>query len=174
MTTPGITLVVYETMYGCTRDVARAVADGCAAGGEARLVEVSELVTGDAAGLFDGVTLLVVGGPTHAFSMSRPGTRHDATKYGRTISRTGVREWLATLTVPTGLPVAAFCTKLDSPLSGSAARAIAQRLRRLGGRLVVPAQDFYVKGSAPVLVGSELERARAWGAALVAAVPSAR
>ncbi len=176
MTTPGITLVVYETMYGCTRDVAQAVADGCGAtgAGDVRLVEVSTLVAGDAAGLFDGVALLVVGGPTHAFSMTRPGTRQDAGKYGRTISQTGVREWLATLTVPTGLPVAAFCTKLESPLSGSAARSIAQRLRRLGGRLVVPAKDFSVKGTTPVLLPGEVERARAWGASLVAAVPSAR
>ena len=159
------TLVVYETMYGRTRDVAQAVADGCGGGGDVRLVEVGEL----AAGLPDDVTLLVVGGPTHAFSMTRPGTRRDAGKYGRTISQTGVREWLAALTLPAGLPVAAFCTKLDSPLSGSAARAIAQRLRKLGGRLVVPAKDFYVKGTEPVLLPGELDRARAWGAALVVA-----
>lgn len=163
------TVVVYETMYGTTRDVARAVAEGCGGAGEVTLAEVGELTA-----LPEGVTLLVVGGPTHAFSMSRPGTRRDARKYGRTLSQTGVREWLATLTLPAGLPVAAFCTKLDSPLSGSAARAIAQRLRRLGGRLVVPAADFHVRGTQPVLVDGELERARAWGAALVAAPPSAR
>jgi hypothetical protein len=162
------TVVVYETMYGRTRDVAQAVADGCGAGGEVRLVEVGELAAGGAAALPDDVTLLVVGGPTHAFSMSRPGTRRDAGKYGRTISQTGVREWLAALTVPAGLPVAAFATKLDSPLSGSAARSIAQRLRRLGGTLVVPAKDFYVKGTQPVLLPGELDRARAWGASLVA------
>jgi hypothetical protein len=160
------TLVVYETMYGRTRDVAQAVAQGCEAGGDVRLVEVGELGTG--AALPDDVTLLVVGGPTHAFSMTRPGTRHDAAKYGRVISRTGVREWLAAVTVPAGLPVAAFGTKLDSPLSGSAARAIAQRLRRRGGRLVAPAKDFYVRGTEPVLLAGELDRARAWGEALAA------
>lgn len=168
------TVVVYETMYGTTRDVARAIAEGCGAAGEVTLVEVGELVAGASAALPDGTTLLVVGGPTHAFSMSRPGTRRDARTYGRPISQTGVREWLATLSLPAGLPVAAYCTKLDSPLSGSAARAIAQRLRRLGGRLVAPATDFHVRGAQPVLADGELERARAWGASLVAAPPSAR
>lgn len=165
-------LVVYETMYGRTRDVAQAVALGCESGGEVRLVEVTELAGAAADGaLPDDVTLLVVGGPTHAFSMTRPNTRRDAAKYGATVSRTGVREWLATVRLPAGLPVAAFCTKLDSPLSGSAARAIAQRLRKLGGTLVVPPKDFYVRGTQPVLLDGELEAARAWGASLV--VPAA-
>lgn len=162
------TVVVYETMYGCTRDVARSIAAGCETGDPVRAVEVSELVGLADPALPGDVTLLVVGGPTHAFGMSRPGTRQDAARYGTVISRTGVREWLALLTLPAGLPVAAFCTKLDSPLSGSAARAIAQRLRRLGGRLVVPPKDFHVHGTRPVLQDGEVDAARAWGAALVA------
>ena len=169
------TLVVFETMYGRTRDVAQSVAIGCESGGAVSAVEVTELVAGDAQGaLPDGVALLVVGGPTHAFGMTRPNTRRDAAKYGATVSRTGVREWLETLALPPGLPVAAFCTKLDSPLSGSAARSIGQRLRRLGGRLVVPPKDFYVRGTQPVLLDGELDRARAWGASLVAPVTAGR
>ncbi|HEY0119321.1 MAG TPA: flavodoxin/nitric oxide synthase [Cellulomonas sp.] len=169
------TLIVYETMYGRTRDVAQSVALGCESGGAVRTVEVSELVEGESGGALPGaVTLLVVGGPTHAFSMTRPNTRRDAARYGTPISRTGVREWLETLTLPAGLPVAAFGTKLDSPLSGSAARAIGQRLRKLGGRLVVPTKDFYVRGTTPVLLAGELDAARAWGAALVAQVAPGR
>jgi hypothetical protein len=161
------TLVVYETMYGRTRDIAQSVAIGCEVGGAVRTVEVSELVEGDVRALPDDVTLLVVGGPTHAFGMSRPGTRRDARKYGTVVSRSGVREWLEHLSLPAGLPVASFGTKLDSPLSGSAARAIGQRLRRAGGVLVVPAKDFRVRGTLPVLLEGELDAARAWGAALV-------
>ncbi len=169
------TLVVYETMYGRTRDIARSLATGCESGGAVRAVEVSELVEGDSRGaLPDDVTLLVVGGPTHAFSMSRPGTRRDAAKYGTTVSRTGVREWLETLALPAGLPVAAFCTKLDSPLSGSAARSIGQRLRKLGGRLVVPAKDFHVRGTQAVLFDGELDAAHAGGAALGAQAAAGR
>ena len=169
------TLVVFETMYGRTRDVAQSVAIGCEAGGDARAVAVTELVGDPAHGVLpDDVTLLVVGGPTHAFGMTRPNTRRDAAKYGPTVSRTGVREWLETLALPAGLPVAAFGTKLDSPLSGSSARAIAKRLRALGGRLVVPARDFYVRGTQPVLLDGELDAARAWGASLAASASAAR
>lgn len=168
------TLVVYESMFGATRDVAHAVAEGLAAAGPVRVMEVTDLVGGPQAGaLPDDLTLLVVGGPTHAFGMSRPGTRADAEKkYGPVISHTGVREWLEHLELPAGLVTAAFGTKLSSPLSGSAARGIGLRLRRLGGRLLLPPKDFYVPGT-PGLVAGELDAARAWGV-LVATAAVAR
>jgi hypothetical protein len=46
------------------------------------------------------VDLLVVGGPTHAFGMSRPGTRQSAAQQsqrGLVSARTGLREWLGRL-----------------------------------------------------------------------------
>lgn len=162
-------LVVYETMFGTTRDVALAVAAALGPEDGVRAVEVTELVEGGTrGGLPDGTELLVVGGPTHAFGMTRPGSRRDAARYGEVISRTGVREWLETLALPAGQPVAAFGTKLASPLSGSAARAIGSRLRRLGGTLVAPPHDFFVRGSTPAIVDGQLDAARDWGASLAA------
>ena len=40
--------------------------------------------------------LLVVGAPTHAFSLSRPGTREEAVRQGAPAehARTGIPEWL--------------------------------------------------------------------------------
>jgi hypothetical protein len=164
-------LVVYESMFGNTRDVATAIGEGLAAAGPVRVVEVGAFIDGPDGGVVPAdVTLLVVGGPTHAFGMSRPGSRRDAEKkYGPTISRTGVREWLDGLKLPKGLAVAAFDTKLSSPLSGSAARGIAQRLRRLGGVLVLPAQDFYAPGTTGLIEG-QLDGAQAWGAQLATAL----
>src|SRR5262245_35825089 len=65
------TLVVYESMYGNTRKVAEAVAGEMV---DAHAVQVSAI---------DGEELanagrVVVGGPTHAFGMSRPSTRVQA------------------------------------------------------------------------------------------------
>lgn len=163
-------LVVYESMYGSTRAVAEAVGAGLTeAEVPARVVEVGDLAAEQAGnGLPADVTLLVVGGPTHAFSMSRETTRADAAKEapsGHVISeRTGVREWIDHLRLPGHLPVATFDTKVAKPaLPGSAARAAAKRLRALGGHEVVPPHSFKVNGKADGLVDGELDAARAWG-----------
>lgn len=90
-------LVVYESMFGNTEDVAQAVMKGLLPNVTAELVEVSDAPNP----LPDDVDLLVVGGPTHGFGMSRPGTRDTARRQAgdSLVSRgPGIREWL------TGLP----------------------------------------------------------------------
>ena len=64
-------LVVYESMFGNTEAVARAVADGLAEMHDVDLREVSQAPIA----VIARVDLIVVGGPTHAFSLSRPATR---------------------------------------------------------------------------------------------------
>lgn len=161
-------LVVFESMYGNTEAVARAIADGLASRMPVDVVEVS-----DAPAPADDVTLLVVGGPTHAFGMSRPSTRKDATtRAGRpAVSRgEGVREWLTALPARPGLRAAAFDTRSDRHrVSGSAARAIRRRLRR-AGTIVEGPHSFYVTDTEGPLVDGGLDRARAWGAALAETV----
>ncbi|MEU1722991.1 flavodoxin family protein [Actinomadura sp. ATCC 39365] len=165
-------LVVYESMYGNTERIAQAVAEGLATRMRATVAEVGSAP----AHVGDEVTLLVVGGPTHAFSMSRASTRDSAAQQaaGPLVSRgRGVREWLASLsTSSAGLCSAAFDTRVAKPrLPGSAGRAVAKRLRRLGVRLAVPPCSFYVTGTQGPLVPGELERARQWGESLAASFP---
>jgi len=60
--------VVYESMFGNTRRVAEAVAEELSLHMETDLMEV-----GEAPGRLEAaVDLVVVGAPTHAFSLSRP------------------------------------------------------------------------------------------------------
>jgi len=165
-------LVVYESMYGNTKQIAEAVAEGLASRLRVEVVEVGSAPAQVGA----EVGLLVVGGPTHAFSMSRTSTRQSAAEQATEplISKgDGVREWLATLrTSSAGLGSAAFDTRIAKPrLPGSAARGIARRLRRLGVRAAAPAQSFYVTGTQGPLVEGELERARQWGETLAASFP---
>ncbi len=78
-------LVVYESMFGNTRVIADAVAIGLSTWLDVGLVEVG---TADPA-LNDDVRLLIVGGPTHAFEMSRPETparRHQADRGQRRVA----------------------------------------------------------------------------------------
>lgn len=163
-------LVVYESMFGNTRAIAEAIADGVAVHMPAEAVEVGSAP--EAMG--EGVRLLVVGGPTHAFGLSRPSTRVDAAKQssGPLVSRgIGIREWIAALpAAPEGIAAAVFDTRIDKPrLPGSAARAAAKRLRKKGFDLLAPAETFYVGGSSGPLLAGEADRARDWGAALGAA-----
>lgn len=157
-------LVVYESMFGNTRRIAEAVADGLAL-----TMGVEALEVGAAPVTLEGsVDLLVVGGPTHAFGMSRASTRQSAAQQasGPLVSRgTGLREWLAVLRTPSArLATAAFDTRVTKPrLPGSAARAAARRLRRLGLASAAPAMSFYVTGNQGPLAEGEIERARQWG-----------
>jgi Flavodoxin domain len=164
-------LVVHESHWGNTRAVARAIADGLAAsdGGPVQVVDV----TAAPSPLPDDVDLVVLGGPTHAFSMSRATTRRDAHDQGAEPGHEerGIREWLATLPADdTTRAVATFDTRAEQVrrLPGSAARAAGRYVshHRLGS--VVSTESFYVKDSPGPLVDGELDRARAWGVELSA------
>ncbi|WP_406277006.1 flavodoxin family protein [Nocardia sp. NBC_00881] len=155
--------VVYESMFGNTAAVAEAIAQGMRKHATVELLNVCA-----AAEIPEpSVDLLVVGGPTHAFGLSRKRTRQDAAE--RTDAPIavdiGIREWLdAALPVPEGSRAVAFGTKVGSPpwLPGSAARAAGRRLRHLGYQLADDPADFLVDGiTGPVATG-ELDRARAW------------
>ena len=158
-------LVVYESMFGNTRAVAEAVAEGLRT---AMPVEVLEVSAAPPLELLDDVELLVVGAPTHAFGMSRPETRRDASeRVGRpVISDTmGLREWLAeAYSAPRDIAVAAFDTHVKTPMiPGWAGHAAEKRLRRAGARVVGKPASFYVHGYTGPLHPGELDRARAWG-----------
>jgi Flavodoxin len=159
--------VVYESMFGNTRQIAEAVADGLAVSAQVDAVQVSSAPTE----LEDDLDLLVVGGPTHAHGMSRPGTRQAAADQATgTVapSRTGLRDWLESIRPRPGLAAATFDTRLDKPrwLTGSAALGAAKRLQRSGCRLAAPPESFYVLGTTGPVQDGELDRAYDWGLAL--------
>ena len=167
-------LVVYESMFGNTRRIAEAIADGLAGHVWTELSEVSEVP----ATTHPELDLLVIGGPTHAWSMSRPRTRDRAWQQdpNRAAPGIGIREWLRQLPAArTSLAVATFDTRLDRPrwLTGSAAGAAARRLRTLGYR-VVDQRSFLVSGMLGPLGPDEPERARQWGVHLSGAVAAIR
>lgn len=172
-------LIVYESMFGNTRCIAEAVAAGLAETGV--LVEVVEAGAAPDA-LLPDVGLLVVGGPTHAFGLSRPSTRRSAAQWrGSSVTsiEAGLREWLGRLT-PVGRPVAAgvFDTRVRwPPVPGSAARA-AQRTLRAKGCRPVGRRSFWVAGTPGPVQPGEVDRARAWGAEVArrarATAPTAR
>jgi hypothetical protein len=163
-------LIIYESMYGNTEQIARAIGDGLAETMAVDVVEVGAAPTR----LPPDVSLIVVGGPTHAFGMSRPATRVDAAKQAQTplvSAGLGVREWLDLLEPAAPLPTAAaYDTHVDHPKLlrhvGSAAAAIAKHLDKLGLELVAEPEHFWVSGTLGPLAAGELQRAREFGQSL--------
>lgn len=163
-------VVVYESMFHNTESVARAVAAGLKLEGfstttvPVRSAPALDTVVAD---------LLVVGAPTHAFSLSRPATRDDAVQQGADpeSARTGVRDWLAAGTPATSgqRPLAAmFDTRVHQTrhLPKSAASRGRHLLQRLGLTVLVPPQGFLVGDLHGPLLDDQVESAVAWGRAV--------
>ena len=164
-------VVVYESMFGNTKAIAEAIAEGLREAGEVTLGSVDELspeAMGDAG-------LLVAGGPTHGHGMARANAHQalvkdaSSAKYGPVLEgQESLRGWLERL--PAGqAAAAAFDTRFDKPrwLTGSAATKIAQRLGRKDYS-VLGTESFFVQTAGGPLAAGERERAAAWGRALAA------
>jgi hypothetical protein len=162
-------LVIYESMFGNTKALAEVVALALSRDFEVDLTECSSAPTPVPA----DVALLVVGAPTHAFSLSRANTRDSARQQAPSSahpSQSGLRDWLGRLqhagrpAGPAGLVAAAFDTKVVHPrLPGSAAAVAARKLRRLGVSVVVAPKTFYVEGTQGPLVDGESDASLQWG-----------
>jgi hypothetical protein len=159
-------LVVYESMFGNTERVAGAVARGLQLEG----VDTGLLEVGSAPpALPSDLDLLVVGAPTHAFNLSRPGTRAEAVRQGAPAQRAGLglREWLGSVRMDTAHRprVAAFDTRMAKVrrLRLAAGPGALRLARRRGLEPVTRPAGFLVEDTRGPLLEDELERAVAWG-----------
>jgi flavodoxin I len=138
------TLVVYDSVYGNTEKIARAIGENLS--GEVRVIRVGDV---DVSAL-KSLDLLFVGSPTHG---GRPSP--------------ATRELLDEIQPPAleGIKVAAFDTRLTTRwagILGFAAGRIAKSLKKKGGTLVGSPENFHVEGTEGPLREGELERAAAW------------
>ncbi len=156
-------LVAYDSAYGNTEQIARAI--GRALGSEQ---DVETLRVGDVTPQkLQGISVLVVGSPTQKFS---PTAATNALL--KRIPNDGLR----------GVKVAAFDTRITEAeverikilaffvrIFGYAAEPIASKLQKKGGDLAVVPEGFYVGGTEGPLLDGELERAAAWARKIAAA-----
>lgn len=164
-----LALIVVESIFGNTRQVADRVA--------AELSKTMDVAVYDVANAPDAVSpdvdLLVLGGPTHAFGMTRPRTRDEAGKRPEAdVPPRGLREWLDGLdSLPEGIRVAVFDTRVDHPrMPGSAAHSAARKLRRLRAHLTVRPMTFWVRDVDGPLAEGEGARAQRWARTALAGV----
>jgi flavodoxin len=142
-------LVVYDSAYGNTEKIARAI--GGAITGEVKVLRAGEVNPSELGSL----DFLIVGSPTQG---GRPMPAVQA--FLNNVPQTAIR----------GMSVAAFDTRVASKwvvIFGYAAGKIAGGLKKKGGTLVLPPEGFFVKGTRGPLKDGELERAAAWAKEIV-------
>jgi len=132
-------IVIYDSLYGNTEKVARALAQGLENSGVVKATPVRA----DAAdvGRLTGYDIILVGAPTHAWNASEP-MRKFLGKIGESALK--------------GKKAFAFDTKMKSRLAGSGAKHIEERLSKLGAEIVKERMSAIVKGrQGPLEEGSE-------------------
>lgn len=139
------TLVVYDSTFGNTEKVARAIAS--AIPGTVKVSRVGQASADD----LGGADLLVVGSPTVGGRATKP-----------------MQEFVER--IPTAaaehLRLAAFDTRITMKFAqvfGHAAPRMADSLTRKGSSLALPPEGFIVRGRNGPLAEGELERAADWG-----------
>ena len=153
-------VIVYDSIYGNTRQIAEAIAAGLEGKGEVRLMPVWNARSID----LSDVECLIVGSPTRGFNatpaISEFTAGLDAAKAARRLA-------------------AAFDTRLNlddihpEPLrwvvsaGGYAAERIAKGLVHKGFAVKGTGEGFLVGGTEGPLKPGEIERARAWAATLI-------
>jgi len=157
-------LVVYDSVFGNTAEIARAIGaaigTAMAAPEEVATVKVSDVKPEQ----LEGLAVLAVGSPTRAFKAT-PATM----------------AWIRGLPANAlhGVKVAAFDTRIAVEdtnsgflkfmvnIFGYAAKPILGALKKKGGQPVSEPEGFFVKDSEGPLRDGELDRAAAWGKQLV-------
>jgi len=139
-------LIVYDSVYGNTEKIARAIAEFITPSYEVKVLRVGEANPSELA----STDLLIVGSPTHA---GRPTPAiQDLLNKDPKLSLQGIN-------------VAAFDTRIPTKLVrvfGYAAGRIANNLKKKGGTLIASPVGFFVTGGQGPLKEGELERAAAW------------
>jgi len=155
------TLIVYFSKYGNTQLVAEMIGETITAAngqmaangeyGSVRVISSEQLVGDD----LESADLVVMGTPTHKMNIPeavRPLFERLPSKMLR------------------GKPVAAFDTsyKMSAFMARfTAAKKLNSKLRKLGGKRVVPPETFHVVGREGPLYEGELERAQAWAGSIL-------
>ncbi len=172
-------VIVYESLYGNTRSVAEAIAEGFRGTRPDAIVTVLGVDQASTEQV-NQVDLLVVGGPTHILRMTTPRTRRmsprpsddggdDLVSQKGDVGEAGmgVREWLNILpAAASGSQAAAFDTRLGSVFAGGAARSISRRLGGHGYHIVTTPKGFIVSGNEGPLKAGEYDGAQLWGVRL--------
>ena len=161
-------IVVYESHWGNTAAIARAIAEGL--GPDATAVTTDQT----SADLIGEADLIVAGAPVIAFGLASDKARQRLAEDARDapsppdVGHPSMRSWLKNLP-PGQAPSAAFETRIWWSPRG-ATGTIERGLQNAGYRVVDKSHRFVVTDTYGPLRDGEIERARAWGEDLARAM----
>jgi flavodoxin len=142
-------LVVYDSVYGNTEEIAKAMGEGI--GEDAKVVKAENTGPAD----LESVELLITGSPTYG---GRPTPKmKEFLERVKTVTLKDVR-------------IAAFDTRVPATwvkIFGFAAGKIEKQLKSQGGKSVIKPGGFFVTGTKGPLVEGELERAAKWAQEII-------
>jgi flavodoxin len=151
------TIVVFDSFFGNTEKIARAIGSALGSPEDVSIFRVSEITPEK----LRGAGLILVGSPTRAFRPTKA-----IQEFLKSIPQDGIA----------GARVAAFDTRADVTtvnnafltffvkIFGYAADPIARQLQKKGGKLAAYPEGFFIEASEGPLRNGELERAAAWAA----------
>jgi flavodoxin I len=144
-------LVIYDSVYGNTEKIARAIAGAISRSGEVTVVRAGEVNPAE----LKSIDLLIVGSPTQG---GRP--------------TPAVKEFLSRIPANSlkNVSVTSFDTRLKTTLVklfGWAASRIENSLTAKGGLEAALPEGFFVEGTKGPLKEGELERAAVWAKGLL-------
>jgi flavodoxin I len=152
----GKSLLVYDSVFGNTEKIARAIGNTVNSGGAVEICRVSDYKPE----LLADVSLVIIGSPTRGFRPTK-----------------NIIDLINNMPAGTlkKIRVAAFDTRISTldikskflsfmvNVFGYAAKPIASRLKKKGGSLIIAPEGFFVNDSQGPLKDGELERAVEWG-----------
>jgi flavodoxin len=148
-------MVIYDSYFGNTEKVARAIGEALGPGENVQSLKVSDVKPEQ----LEGIELLIVGSPTRAFRATAA-----INGFLKKIPAGGLR----------GVQVAGFDTRISTEdiksrmllflvkIFGYAAEPISKKLQKKGGEAAAAPEGFIVKDTEGPLKDGELERAAAW------------
>lgn len=144
-------LIVYDSVYGCTEQIAWAIGQALGSPEDVKALRVGNVKPEQLTEL----KLLIVGSPTQG---GRPTAAIQA--FLKDVPESVLKD----------ISVAAFDTRVSARLArifGYAADKIAAKLKERGGILVAPPEGFFVAGTEGPVKEGEIERAANWARTLI-------
>ena len=161
-------LIVYDSAFGNTEQIARAMGDALRSPDDAGIVHDANIVRAGSArpDQLKGLDFLIVGSPTQGFRATEAMTQFLAGIPDRALNGVKVAAFDTRFSIE---DTKNFALRLLLKKGGFAAKPIAEVLVKKGGELIVPPEGFIVKDKKGPLKQGELERAAAWARQVVAA-----
>jgi len=152
-------LIIYDSNFGNTEKVARAIGEAVTPSGEVKVLQASKANPSELA----SIDFLMVGSPTHAGRATRATKEFLKKIPANALENVGVASFDTRFSAKDkGIGVRILLRVL-----GYAAGRIANRLERKGGHLAAEPEGFIVKDSEGPLKKGELERAAIWAKGIV-------